>query len=136
MLLVDDLPAVLVLLLVDLLALLVVESAAVVYAIVMNLAIDVGLVGVGAGSFAGGFLTGVKTLSRALLLVGFAVVDRVGSHRVGVVVVVVDLPAGVVLLVVDLLTFLVGEGATVGLTIVVDLAVDVGLRVVGAGCLA
>ena len=72
----------------------------------------------------------------SLLLVGFTVVDCVGSYRVGVVVLVVDLTAGVVLLAVDLLTFLVGEGAAVGDTVVVDLAVDVGLSAIGAGSFA
>ena len=135
-LLVINLSAVLVLFLVDLLALLPVEGATVGGAIVVHLLVDAGLVGVGAGSFAGGFLTGAEALRGALLLVGFTVVDCVGTDRVGIVVFVVDLTAGVVLLAVDLLTFLVGEGASVGDTVVVDLLVDVGLGAIGAGSFA
>ena len=133
MFLVVDLVAVVVLFLVDLLVLLVGEGATVGGAFVVDLLIHVGLVGVGAGGFAGGFLTRAEPLGGALLLVGFTVVDFVGGYRVAVVVVVVNLAAGVVLLVVDLLPFLVGEGASVGDTIVVDLLVDVGLGAIGAG---
>ena len=56
--LVVDLPAVLVLFAVDLLALLIVESTAVGGALVVHLLVDAGLVRIGAGSFAGSFLTG------------------------------------------------------------------------------
>ena len=132
-LLVVDLLAVVILLLVYLLVLLVGESAIVGRAFVVHLLVYARLVGVSAGGFAGGFLTGAETLCGALLLVGFAVVNFVGPHGVGVVVVVVDLAASCVLLAVDLSALLVGEGATVGLAIAVDLVVDVGLGVVGAG---
>src|SRR6185312_4013477 len=60
---------------------------------------------------------------------------RTGSG-IGVVVLVVDLTAGAILLAVDLLTLLAGESAAVGDAVVVDLAVDIGLALVGASCFA
>jgi len=103
-----DLLAVFILLFVDLLFLLRIESAAVSGAIVVNLLSGFGLVGIGLGGFTGGHLTAAKAVRRALLLIGFAVVDGVGFDGVVVMFFVIDLFAGRVLFAIDLLFLLAG----------------------------
>ena len=93
MLLLVDLPAVRVLLFVDLAFLLLVECATIVDAFVVNLLRDARLIGVGASGFTRGLLAGAQTLRYPLLLVRFTIVDLVWRNRVAVVFFVVDLPA-------------------------------------------
>ena len=85
MLFVVDLFAIFVLLFVDLLFLLCVECAAVSGTVVVNLLGGLGLVCVGLGGLAGSHLTAAKAVGRALLLIGFAVVNGVGFDGVAVV---------------------------------------------------
>src|SRR5208337_452077 len=132
-LLVVDLLAVLVLFLIDLLLLLLGQCAAVRGTLVVNLLSDVGLVLVGPGRFARSHLAAAQPVGSALLLVGFPVVDFVRLHGIPVVLFVVDLTAGGILLIVDLLPLLTRELATIRLPVVVYLLVNIGLRVLSPG---
>ena len=117
---------------VGLLSLLRGQGASIGGALVVYLLIQRSLAAVRPGSFAGCHLPAAQTVCCTLLLVGLPVVDLVRSYCVRVVFFVVDLSAGVVLLAVDLLTFLTGQPATVGRAIVVYLLIDARLRAIGA----
>ena len=136
MLLVGDLLAVLVLFVVRLLLLLLGKRPAICGAFIVDLLVNARLVRIGTSGFGRGFLAAAQTLCGALLLVCLTLIDFVRLHAVGIMVVVVDLLAGVILLLVDLLMLLAGELSTVGSAIRSRLAVDPRLRRSGARSLA
>ena len=133
MLLVVNLLAGCVLLAVDLPLLRCGQRATVGGAFVVDLLGHPRLIRIRAGRFTRGHLSAAQSVGSALLLVGFAVVHLVRSDRGPVVLLVVDLLAGRILLLVDLLLLLVGELAAVRHAIVMHLLIDLGLGALRAG---
>jgi len=104
------------------------EFATVGLAIGVNLLIDSLLTIFGVGRFASGHLAAADTLGDAILLELAARTDFVVAvvGGVGVVLVVVDGAADVVLLAIDLIALLLGELAAIGRAIGVNLAIEIG----------
>lgn len=123
-----DLTAGAVLFVVDLGALLTGQFAAVGLAIGADLLVDALLAILGASGFAGGHLSTANTLGDAVLLIFATLADLVVAvvGRVGIVLVVVDRAAEVVLLTIDLIAFLLGELTTVGGAIVMNFTIEIG----------
>jgi hypothetical protein len=124
MFLVIDLPAVPVLLMISLPALLRSECAAIGYALVAHPLRRIPLIRICARCLTRGHLPAAQTVGRALLLICHAVVHFIRSHRGAVVIFVIYLAAGRILFAVDLLPLLTGQLATICNSIVMNLLID------------
>ena len=123
-----DLTAGAILFVVDLRVFLAGEPASVGLTIGVDLLVNTLLAIFGAGGLAGGHLAAANAVGNAILLKLAARADFVVAvvGGVGVVLVVIDGVAEIVLLAVDLVAFLLGELAAIGGAVVVNFAIEIG----------